>query len=134
MIFHSESRIKNQKSESMIKIWFESNFESRIKNQKSESMFSSSFLIQIFYFFLVWQKNFETVFFNSEFFQKKKQKYDSILENHWFEFRINFIKKYKNQNQKSNLIISEKIKNRKIKQNWFGRSLANRIIYSPTLF
>ncbi len=64
MIFDSESRIKNQKSESMIKIWFESNFESRIKKQKSESMFSSSILIQIFYFFLVWQKKLWNRFFN----------------------------------------------------------------------
>ena len=38
MIFWFKSRIKNQKSESMIGIWLESNFESRIKNQKSESM------------------------------------------------------------------------------------------------
>jgi hypothetical protein len=73
MIFYSESRIKNQKSESMIKIWFESNFESRIKNKKSESMFSSSILIQIFYFFLVWQKNFETVFFKFCIFSEKNK-------------------------------------------------------------
>ena len=51
MIFDSESTIKNQKLESMIKILFESNFESRIKNQKSESMFFSSILIKICYFF-----------------------------------------------------------------------------------
>jgi hypothetical protein len=69
MIFDSESRIKNQRSESMIKIWFESNFESRIKNQKSESMFSSSILIQIFYFF--WCDYFSL---NSAFFQKTKNK------------------------------------------------------------
>ena len=81
MIFDSESTIKNQKLESMIKILFESNFESRIKNQKSESMFFSSILIKICYFF--WSdKTLRPFFLNSEFFQKKKQKYDSILDNH----------------------------------------------------
>ena len=49
MIFDLESRNKNQKSESMVWIWLESNFESRIKNQKSESMrfFGSGLFIKI---------------------------------------------------------------------------------------
>jgi hypothetical protein len=99
MIFDSESRIKNQRSESMIKIWFESNFESRIKNQKSESMFSSSILIQIFYFFFCVTKKLWNRFFKFCIFSEKKQKYDSILENHWFESIYKKIKKIRIKNQ-----------------------------------
>ena len=49
MIFYSESRIKNQKSESMMELEFDWNQISNQENQKSESMrfFGSVLFIKI---------------------------------------------------------------------------------------
>jgi hypothetical protein len=68
-IQNQESRIKTFKF-----FVFESNFESRIKNQKSESMVSLVYFNSNVWLFSVWQKKLWDPFLNSAFFRKQKKK------------------------------------------------------------